>query len=254
MLSENFYEEYGREWATPLRAAHEKLCSRSKFDDWVKVIPSSLEINSFIDFGCGNGVFLDSFARGKKISAIGIDISQSMIAAARQKFPGYEFILGSIDTLRRENLTADVIFFNDVLEHLKHPLEHLVWARNAAKYVGVRIPLEKTWLIAALNVLRLKEPISRLYYTEGHLYEFSKSEVHALIQRSGLTLLAETTVNDSKEIVFHPYIKDRMRQQPGSTGQLRYGLYRVMENLPYGMTSSVLRPIKGSTLVAFCKT
>jgi ubiquinone/menaquinone biosynthesis C-methylase UbiE len=254
MLSDNFYEEYGIQWATPLRASHEELCSKKKVEDWTELIPRGVEINSFIDFGCGNGVFLDSFARTRKIGGIGIDISESMILAAREKFPKASFVVGTIETPGVQELSADVVFFNDVLEHLQKPVEHLVWARSISKFVGITIPLEKTWLIALLNSLHLKQPISRLYHSEGHLYEFSRSDVHKLLEEAGLKLLAEKTVNDSREIVFHPYICESMKAKRGVTGLLRRGFYRLAEKLPYRITSSLLRPLKGATLVAFCKS
>jgi ubiquinone/menaquinone biosynthesis C-methylase UbiE len=251
MLSDNFYEEHGKQWATALRASHEELCSNKKLDDWTELIPSAVEINSFIDFGCGNGVFLDSFARKRNIDGIGIDISESMIVTARQKFPHCSFVVGTIETLGVQELTADVVFFNDVLEHLKNPVEHLIWAKRVAKYVGIRIPLEKTWLIASLNSLHLKQPISRLYHTEGHLYELNRGEVHSLLEKAGLKLLAEKTVNDSREIVFHPYICESMNVKRGMTGRVRRGFYTIGGKVALSDNKFTIESAEGSNFGCF---
>jgi SAM-dependent methyltransferase len=254
ILDEKFYENYGREWAMPLRAAHEELCSQYKLENWLEVIPSSVTVKSFIDFGCGNGVFLNLFSQSKKIKGIGIDISHSMIETAHQKFPEHTFIVGDINTFVKNKLFTDIVFLNDVLEHLSNPSNYLVWLKDRTKYIAIRIPLEKTWLISILNSLHLKKPMSRLYFSEGHLFELNESEVCNLVEEAGLTIISKKIVNDTRKIVFHPYIRERMKAKAGLPGAARYLCYRLMEKIPYNFTQSILRPLKGSTLVALCRT
>lgn len=219
----------------------------------MEIIPPDLTLNSFIDFGCGNGVFLDTFSRRKGCRGIGIDISGSMIDSAPKRFAAHRFMVGDIDTLSNENLNADIIFFNDVIEHLKKPDRYLLKAATRTKYIGIRVPLEKTWLIGMLNTSRLKKPVSRLYHTEGHLHEWSKGDLYALIEKAGLTVLFESMTMDGKPIVYHPYIRENMRQKPGLQGRIRYSAYCLMEQIPYSLTRTMLRPLKGSTQLMLCK-
>jgi len=172
----NFYEEYGKQWTEPLREAHEAACSETKLKDWIEIIPNHFDIHHFVDFGCGNGAFLNLFAQHHHIEGVGIDISKSMIESAKSKYPDYTFIMGDISILNKKKIQSDIIFFNDVLEHVSDILFHLENAGKAAPYIGIRIPVEKTWFIAIMNKFKLKKPISQLYHSDGHLYEFSRKD------------------------------------------------------------------------------
>jgi len=246
-LRDDFYESYGREWATPLREAHERLCSAEKLERWLQVIPARASIKTFIDYGCGNGVFLDLFATHSGAKAIGVDVSQSMIDLAKSKFPLHTYYKSS--GADKAMCAADAIFFNDVLEHVPDPKDFIIEAKKHVRYVCICIPAEKTWLIAALEALGLKEKKSRLYETEGHLHEFSVREVRQMIEDCDLRVTSMGVFNDSKELVEHPYIVDRMKKK----GALRYFLYRLQMALPYPLLKALLRPLKGATVVAFCE-
>jgi len=251
--SKAFYEEYGRQWAEPLREAHEELCSQEKAEQWSRTLPDSLKGKPFIDFGCGNGVFVNNFPEVHRAQGIGVDISEEMINLARRKFPWRSFTLGGMDTLREAGIKADILFFNHVLEHVRDPQKYLVEGSELARFVGIRVPLEKTWLIACLNTLGLKERRSRLYYSEGHLYEFSKNEVREFILRSGMKIIAEVTVADSKKIAFHPYVVERLTRNKGTLGRLRYAIHRLLATLPYPIVREMLKPLKGETLLVLCE-
>jgi len=246
-LNDDFYESYGKEWATPLRESHERLCSAEKLEHWLEVIPEFVSIGSFIDYGCGNGVFLDLFAKHAGAKAIGVDVSQSMIDLARSKFPEHTYYKSS--ETDKAICPADAIFFNDILEHVPDPSDFIIEAKKHVRYICIRIPAEKTWLVAWLEALGLKEKKSRLFESEGHLHEFSVREVRQMIEGCGLKVVSMGVFNDSKKIVEHAYIADRMKKK----GALRYALYRLQMALPYSILKALLRPLKGATVVAFCE-
>jgi len=253
-LDDQFYVRYGEEWSKPLRAAHEEVCSLEKVENWQQIIPNDLQVRRFIDFGCGNGVFLHHFAAVSGSTGVGIDLSTTMLEAARRRFPMHHFVEGDIGILSELNVEPDVIFFNDVIEHVTDPKRHLEMAGTVSPYVGVRVPLEKTWAVRMLNALKLKPPVSRMYESDGHLYEWSLDDVHSLFHASGLEVVCEFVTNDSARIVFHPYIQESMKSKSGLLGRSRFWAYRLMDRLPYRLTQTVLRPLKGSTLVALCRS
>ena len=71
-----------------------------------------VEINSgdkVLDVGCGTGTMLSYIASKIDISGFGLDISEKMLNAAREKNPGFEFVCGDCVTLPYEDGSMDVV-------------------------------------------------------------------------------------------------------------------------------------------------
>jgi SAM-dependent methyltransferase len=251
-LPANYYEQYGREWAEPLRKTHEEICSQEKLENWKSIIPEWFNPRSIIDYGCGNGVFLDLFTKAFGCAGIGIDISSTMIQSAKNSFPHLTFLQGDIDIVETVG-QVDIIFFNDVLEHVPEPGKYIREAAKNSKYIAIRIPIEKTSLVAFLNTTGLKKSISRAYESEGHLHELNQREVRELVRKNGFEIMSEAIVYDSRKIFDHPYIRTRMQKKSGLLGKLRYWVYLIMLQVPYPIIQAILSPIKGGTMVIFCK-
>ncbi len=172
-LADDFYEQYGEQWSSTDRRNLENLDTANK----VKVLSGlmgDLQPRRIVDIGCGLGQFLDSLAQVFDVEeAIGIDVSSTMLGHAKNAFPNRTFIRGDVHEL--ENVARpDLVTFIDVLEHLENIPETLTVAKRYTQYIALKVPLEKTWLIALLNNLGLKERKSIAYETEGHLYEFNQ--------------------------------------------------------------------------------
>jgi ubiquinone/menaquinone biosynthesis C-methylase UbiE len=70
-----------------------------------------------VDLGCGSGVFANLLQRrGYRCS--GVDLSPKMIAIARAKFSGIEFIEGDIERLPFADASFDGVLLSGVLHHL----------------------------------------------------------------------------------------------------------------------------------------
>ena len=80
-----------------------------------------------LDAGCGLGGKTVFYAENGCKSIMGIDIDENHIKYANEfaKKKGIlnaEFMVGSLDTLPFESTTFDIIFLDDVLEHIERPL------------------------------------------------------------------------------------------------------------------------------------
>jgi SAM-dependent methyltransferase len=251
-LAADFYERYGSEWSEPARRTAERRVTEYKVDRLASLM-AGVRPKSIIDFGCGLGDALDLLAeRFQPDSTIGIDLSTTMLAHARVAYPNREFIQGSVERLR--DFQVDLITFFDVLEHLEDIPSALEAARGSACYVGIKIPLEKTWFVAMLNKLGLKEPRSRLYETEGHLYEFNHREVEALVRRCGLSIVNSRVDFTPKAVHFSDYMKARMRAKPGASGTIKSFLYEAMSLMPYAATRPVFETVNGTDLFLLCRS
>lgn len=253
---ESFYEDYGEEWAQPLRKAFEEKCSNEKVRYYQNILPDSLQINTLVDFGCGQGTVLNNMGDVLKIPyRIGVDISSSMLATARETFPECSFVQGSLDDLNSLKIKPpSLLMFNDVLEHFPDPEKYLKQAAALFDYIAIQVPVEKTLLVAFMSHLHLKKPQSRLYNTEGHLHEFSTRNVLKILTESGLQISSWRLFAPPKEITFHPYLLDRMKQKRGLVNKMKSFIYSCLSKLPYTPVCTLLTLKTGSTFVSFCKT
>lgn len=70
-----------------------------------------------VDLGCGSGVFTNVLhQRGYRSS--GVDLSPSLLAIARAKFSGIEFLEGDIERLPFADASFDGVLLSGVLHHL----------------------------------------------------------------------------------------------------------------------------------------
>ena len=206
-----------------------------------------------IDFGCGLGDALEILNKTlNPEEATGIDISAKMIDHARERYPEYSFMAGDYTLLRE--FQVDLITFIDVLEHIDDIPQVLNLAKEHAKYIAVKIPLEKTWFIAALNSLHLKENKSRLFESEGHLYEFTQKDVDAILEQSGLEIVRRKVDFVPRKIHFSDYMKSRMQAKTGVLGKVKYYLYLMLSKVPYGLTRPLFKVVNGVDYFVLCKT
>ncbi len=82
-----------------------------------------------VDVGCGTGRVVDDLA-GRGIKAIGVDISEQMIAVARQRFPNRDFRLAAAESLPFEDDVLDRYRAERLYQHLKDPVRALAEARR----------------------------------------------------------------------------------------------------------------------------
>lgn len=77
-----------------------------------------------LDIGCGGGFMSAAFSRFATTSH-GIDIAQTSIDYARNRFPDCQFYCESLTEFAQRKLQFDFIFSTEVLEHLPGPDEFM---------------------------------------------------------------------------------------------------------------------------------
>ena len=84
---------------------------------------------SVLDVGCGGGVQYAAFREfAPNVAYTGIDIHASMVAYAREAFPGVQFDEGDAMSLPYENGQFDGAIIRQVIEHYKPPWVRLLLA------------------------------------------------------------------------------------------------------------------------------
>jgi ubiquinone/menaquinone biosynthesis C-methylase UbiE len=252
-LDTDFYENYGEQWSTTDRREMERMDTSFKIKNFCAIM-DTIKPKSILDFGSGLGDGLHLLTKHfKAAESIGVDISSTMISFAKKEYPKYTFLQGGIEHVK--NYNVDLITFIDVLEHLENIHETLDVAKRSAWYIGIKIPLEKTWFTYTLNLLRLKENKSRAFQSEGHLYEFSNKEVDYILETAGLRIIkSERRFVMEKEFFFNERVRLRMKQKTGLFSKLKYLFYIFFSYVPYSITNSILGIYMGDDYYILCET
>lgn len=79
------------------------------------------EGDNVLDVACGNGYLLGALSKKARINTFGVDISENMITAARERYPNGTFAVGPCAPLSFENESMDVITVSCAFHHFETP-------------------------------------------------------------------------------------------------------------------------------------
>ena len=134
-----------------------------------------------LDFGCGNGLFLD-LAHRRGFDCYGVDLAADAIEVARQRPSGQHAYHGApMDVPELAAGGFDVITMWSVLAHLARPVDELTMLRSLLAPDGVL-------LLLTVNAasLRLKHDLETWgAFTPNHLAFFAPQTLHLLLRRAG---------------------------------------------------------------------
>ena len=77
--------------------------------------------DNILDVACGNGYLLGELSKRARVNAFGVDISENMIAAARERYPACTFTVSPCTPLGFENESMDVITVSCAFHHFETP-------------------------------------------------------------------------------------------------------------------------------------
>lgn len=114
----------------------EPYCARGIEDRKLHVV-KSLNFNSILEVGCGNGGYLPYLKKRAKF-VVGIDINRSL--AKRSHLRGFDIILASMDRLPFKDRSFECVWISEVLEHMPSfdPLNEI--ERVITKKIVLTIP------------------------------------------------------------------------------------------------------------------
>ena len=160
-----------------------------------------------LDYGCGIGNFI-AVALENGADAAGIETNEQARSEARRK--GFR-VEGSIDAFAGEQF--DVIYLNDVIEHLRDPVATCAALRHLLSPGG-------TIFIATINVAGLKARLLRskwdMIQDPTHLYFFSARSLALLLRKAGFDVPRE--VNFQVAFSHHGWFRRQLQRVLVATG------------------------------------
>jgi 2-polyprenyl-3-methyl-5-hydroxy-6-metoxy-1,4-benzoquinol methylase len=222
-----FYDQAWEKWDDMVRYSPAPRIRRHLLLSWMRGLP----LQSLLDVGCGNGVFLDQARRELAPGRlVGADISPQVIESDRRRLPGMEF---HVLDLERQSLDErfDAVVCMELVEHCADP--HAAIARLASMVGG--------WLFLSVPCGPLFEIDRRV----GHHRHFQVQEIRQALEQAGLTVLKlqawgfpffnlyKHLINLSPDQVCGSFLSDR-GYGPGQrlVSSALYWLFKL--NLPLG--------------------
>ncbi len=143
-----------------------------------------------LEVGCGSGAVLAKMHAALQAEwSLGVDYGypQARIAATAS---GVVTLVADGAHLPFGAKPFDFAYVTDVLEHVIDPVGLLVELGRVAQHVGFLVPLESGLIANPLYAYRRVrgKPTNLEYY--GHIWRWFRPEVHALLRKSDLTVLA----------------------------------------------------------------
>lgn len=137
-----------------------------------------------VDFGCGDGKFLEKAAQHFEVT--GVEISPRLAQMAEARVPGVRIIRAPVTQAALPGAAFDVVTQFSVLEHEWRPLDALRAAHRALKPGGitvVKVPNHASW-----NRYIMKQDWCG-YRLPDHCNYFTPATLAALLSKAGFTPL-----------------------------------------------------------------
>lgn len=179
-----FHAIYSREKSLLLKVADQVL-RRDMFDRFVFTLDNCKPIGgrSFLDVGCGDGLYSAELAKKGAKKVIGIDISSNMLEIARKearlrKLTNCKFLNSNIQDMNSREL-FDVVIGIGLFDYIKDPIPTLSEMKERAKTkIILSFPRLWTW----------RAPVrkARLMTRGCPVYFYSLQRIKSILKITGL--------------------------------------------------------------------
>ncbi len=203
---EDFYDEAGLNEYEPLRDASVRGERMGRLIRHIRRVFGEKKDVSILDVGCGKGWHLD-YLRWKGYSSVrGIEVNASAARAARAR--GLAVDEGFLETRHYADASWDVVYMDQVVEHLEEPAALLAEVHRILKpggFLWASVPNIRAWHI----LFRLKER-HRHFDGRGHLNYYTRATLAKTLEKEGFrvesneTYLEEFTIQRLKGVLLSP--------------------------------------------------
>ena len=140
--------------------------------------------DNILDVACGNGYLLGELSKRAKVNAFGVDISENMIAVARERYPACTFAVGPCTPLSFENESMDVITVSCTFHHFETPQKFANECMRVLKKKG-RVFIAEPFFSPVVRWLA--NTVVFPFTKTGDVRVYSKEELQAFFELAGFT-------------------------------------------------------------------
>lgn len=142
------------------------------------------EGDNILDVACGNGYLLGELCKKVRVNAFGVDISENMIAAARERYPGCTFAVSPCTPLGFENGSMDLITVSCAFHHFETPQAFANECMRVLKKNGKVLIAEPFF---SRIVRWLANTVVFPFSKTGDVRVYSKKELETFFEMAGFT-------------------------------------------------------------------
>ena len=149
---------------------------------------------SMLDYGCGNGEH-SNVALKRGWDVVGYDVDCATAENISSKY-NFEYLCGSFESLSLADEMFDLVYANQVVEHLKAPVKELGLIHGLIKKDGV-------FLVAVPNIHSLsrrvkfllekiglrRKNIGKYYDSDHHVFYYDKKSICNLLKVAGFEII-----------------------------------------------------------------
>ena len=199
-IAQEFYDQnYYRSWGmiNDVLPEHVKLLKEKNMRKHVKHIAKFISKGDVLEVGCALGSFL-KVAHEEGFDVTGVDLSVQACEIAKKENPAAKVFQGTLETVRFEPESFDVIFMSDLIEHIPEPF--LFWEEicKLLKNNGIICmitPDPGHWSCMLMGS-------SWVHVKEEHLVFFPKNTVNWVCQNFGLNFIEFSHVVKYTDIAY----------------------------------------------------
>lgn len=156
----------------------------------VYAVLESIQPESILDAGCGEGVTLNNLHEkgiGKKLE--GFDFLKTAVDIGNKTFPNLAIKQANIYDLSYKDNSFDLVLCNEVLEHLEDPKKALKELKRVTKkYLLLSVPNEPYFMMAQFFRGR---HLSRFGNHPEHIQHWTSSGFKKFVESQGLKVLTQ---------------------------------------------------------------
>ncbi len=173
-------------------------------NDYLQLVEKHLGRTGYmLDYGCGNGEHSKvGLQRGWDVTGYDVDCE---IATRIANKLGFKYLCGSLSDVNSDDQKFDLVYANQVVEHLKDPI-------GALKLVHALLADNGVFLVAVPNIHSLshrikfflekmgfrKSKIGKYYDAEHHVFYYDKRSVSNMLKVAGFEVISKHNSKKAK--------------------------------------------------------
>lgn len=140
--------------------------------------------DNILDVACGNGYLLGELFKKARVNAFGVDISENMIVAARERYPAFTFAASPCMPLDFGNESMDVITVSCAFHHFETPQAFANECMRVLRKGGKVLMAEPFF---SPVVRWLANTIVFPFTKSGDVRVYSQKEIRSFFEQAGFT-------------------------------------------------------------------